>query len=157
MKGKYSLDDAVFTHKGEPIDPVDGSIVYEEAPMTTVQVPTSELVGEALGWAVSIAVFKCEPWQLPEGVLGTWYAGESDGGVKDWHPESDWSQGGPLIHKYGLTFAKYGSLYQCVKKWFCGEPVQLYPAGETHLIAAMLAIVTAELGGTVNIPKELAQ
>ena len=129
--------------------------------MTTVQVPTSELVGDALDYAVAIAIKLPKQPDISRDCITPFIDSDTrhltQPNIEPFKPSTKWAHGGPLIQKYALTFAKFGSLYQCVKKWFCGEPVQLYPAGDTHLIAAMRAIVGAELGEIVEIPEELVK
>ncbi|HHQ2709894.1 TPA: phage protein NinX family protein [Pseudomonas aeruginosa] len=115
----------------------------------TVEVNTCDLEGAALNWAVAFA--------------------ENEQGlniVKRWRmvalhnalyvPSSDWSQGGPLITKYLIEFAVEHARTICA--YLCDENGMYISGcsyGDTYLIAACRAIVTAKLGETVNVPAEL--
>lgn len=108
-------------------------------PHETVTLRTCDLIGAALDWAVAKAVTYVD------------YHG--------WSPSTDWSQGGPLIHKYLFDFE------WVVSDWH-GEPIEKFVAahgygldregiGPDHLIAACRAIVSAHLGDSVDVPAEL--
>lgn len=73
---------------------------------------------------------------------------------KIWRPSTDWSQGGPLLSRIAsLTQADNGNWYAI--------PVLDYDVieleGPTPLIAAMRAIVAAELGERALVAKEPGQ
>lgn len=123
------------------------------------EVKTATLLGPALDWAVAKAEFDKEPWQLLEDVLGTWYAGENSGGINDWSPSTDWSQGGALIAKHSLEFVKDDVGFSCVRDWDYDRELdyvfRTWPSGETHLIAACRAIVSARFGDLIDIPDDL--
>ena len=60
---------------------------------------TSELTGKELDeWTARAIGFESSA-RVPDELCGEWYAGESDGGTKDWNPSTD-------IHQFGLIFAK---------------------------------------------------
>lgn len=122
-----------------------------------IEVNTAKLIGPALDWAVAKAGYGCEPWQLDEDTLGTWYAGECSGGIKDWRPSTDWSQGGPLIAKHDIEFVYIrGELaaFMSNSAYERGDP-DAY--GPDHLIAACRAIVADKMGGAVQVPDELVR
>jgi hypothetical protein len=110
---------------------------------------TSELTGTALDWAVA----KCEGLLLPDGgnlqifnkqlrahpaKLGTLYT-----------PSTDWSQGGPIIEREGITLTHQAD------QWSAQTDDDLFAYGPTPLIAAMRCYVASKLGDDVEIPEEL--
>lgn len=101
-------------------------------------IKTSELEGEALDWAVA----KATDTQWPT-------------------PSTNWVHGGPLIaEKVTVTvdtedgcYADCGAKAHAIKNQ---TPLDEYDgSGPTILIAAMRAIVSSELGETVDVPEEL--
>lgn len=134
-----------------------------------MQIKTAELEGAALDWAVAVSV-KAEP-VLPRhnGIFGFYVnscppcmlsAVPADG--SRFRPSIDWSQGGPLISKYRVEFYDQQDKYTAIiakeddaRCFECGCVIEPCISGKTHLIAAMRAIVAAEIGETVDIPKEL--
>ncbi len=95
---------------------------------------TSELLGPALDWAVA----KCE--------VGAEFIGEID----DPHFYStDWSQGGPIIEREGITLTHQES------RWGAQTDDDVFAYGPAPLIAAMRAYVASKLGDEVEIPEEL--
>jgi len=120
-----------------------------------VEVPTSELEGSALDWAVAKAenvfVHIGDP-ELGEGLRLFFISGKHLPCVVRYQPSSDWRFGGPLIEKYNIGFGIYESSLLAVTGHndFAGDE-----HGPTHLIAACRAIVSAVLGSSVNVPKEL--
>lgn len=147
----------------------------------TVTIPTSELEGAALDWAVGIADGR--ELELPSAVSGrsgvVWcehFEVKLDGKVighdkarRYWKPSTDWNQGGPLIDKI-LKSGKWE-----IVQWEPGKKVavqnfdseclpvdcvsydeeSMREIGETVLIAACRAIVAAHLGDSVQVPAEL--
>ncbi|MGV8567644.1 MAG: phage protein NinX family protein [Pseudomonas asiatica] len=125
-----------------------------------IEVKTADLTGEALGWAVG----KAEGLDLqlaPPGYNGVpWrvfalYRAAVTERTERYNPWEDWALGGPLIDKYEADFqwARPGMLRAVVS---VGQSVGAARA-ETHLLAAGRAIVSAALGDTVQVPKELMQ
>ncbi|MFV7463058.1 DUF2591 domain-containing protein [Pseudomonas shirazica] len=122
-----------------------------------IEVKTSDLSGEALGWSVGKAegleVFLASPeYGNPWRVFAR-YQGQAIVQTKRYNPWEDWALGGPLIDKYEADFqwARPGMLRAVVS---VGQSVGAARA-ETHLLAAGRAIVSAKLGDTVQVPKEL--
>lgn len=128
--------------------------------MEMVELKTADLIGPTLDWAVANAegyeVRRLSgKWQLYKSGLKTGHfytgkpAGFSVGGAGYWQPSESWSQGGPLIDKYGILFGPLpsGDLFASVNG--------AWESGETHLIASCRAIVAAKLGDTVSVPAEL--
>ena len=117
-------------------------------------IKTSELEGAALDWAVAKAsgedefIFTDAGGVMRHGAL-----------CRQWAPSELWSQGGPLIAEritclvetrdacYADTWADAGCYGKDLDS-FDGQ-------GPTLLIAAMRAIVAAELGDTADVPEEL--
>ena len=112
-----------------------------------MQVKTSELIDYALDWAVAKA----------EGYTGT--ALESRTG--EWYsPSTDWSQGGPIIEREGITL-DYDA-YDQDKLWearhYASDGTLLNNEyGDTPLIAAMRCYVASKLGDEVDVPEELCK
>ena len=119
-----------------------------------IEVKTAELIGPALAWAV---------WLADRGEAGEpnpktgyiWTALD-----EHWSPSTDWSQGGPLIERFGcdLICIAPGNRWEA-NCWDCDlttPGLHLHEA-ETPLVAAMRAIVAAKLGDAVSVPAELVQ
>lgn len=119
--------------------------------MSMIEVKTAELIGYALDWAVGVACKDSELGLYPD-IRGFWLIGPFG---KPWNPSADWSQGGPLIEKHALEIIEAGNGWAGVKTWCYGEPIEWFPEGESHLIAACRAIVAAKLGKSVQVPEEL--
>ncbi|MBB4817084.1 hypothetical protein HNP29_000441 [Pseudomonas alcaligenes] len=128
--------------------------------MKTVR--TSELIGAPLDWAVD-AVVSGKPLEVRHHKSGNGdWAFFHDGIPYQQGPapySTDWSQGGPLIHKHAVAlepadkYAEYGNDWMAE---MVGHDSDLYvEAGPTPLIAACRAIVAANLGDEVQIPAEL--
>lgn len=118
-----------------------------------MSVPTQDLVGSALDWAVGTAVgHQIKMFSLAKNGV---YIPDAKGFVKEiWAPSTDWSQGGPLIKKYMVAFACFPEdELKTVWAYCCSGKGEEY--GQTHLIAACRAIVASVLGETVSVPKEL--
>jgi hypothetical protein len=94
---------------------------------------TSELTKHALNWAVAV----CEVGDAAE-QAGEW-----------WTPSTDWSQGGPIIEREGLTLTHQAD------QWVAQTDDDLFAHGPTPLIAAMRCYVASKLGDDIEIPKEL--
>jgi hypothetical protein len=109
-----------------------------------VKIKTSELTGAALDWAVA----KCEGIGLgPRGSVVYYFEGDP----AMWQPSTDWAQGGPIIECNLITIFRHD------EEWFAhsqlSTPEDFH--GDTPLIAAMRCYVASQLGGEVEIPKEL--
>lgn len=109
---------------------------------------THELAGADLDLAVAVAEGLQVEGRYPNGDI--WLLGHSvdrDYMPIPFTPSRDWSVGGPLIQKHGLSINKIGDL------WFAG-PDSRTENGCAHsvLVAAMRAIVQAKYGS--KIPPE---
>lgn len=115
--------------------------------MEMVKVRTSDLIGAALDWAVAKA--QGVEIELPcSDVVWAKYAGV-------YSPSTDWSQGGPLIEKYGVAidYRKLSKLWDAHCSAMRGA--SWMNSCKTPLIAACRAIVSAHLGDSVDVPAEL--
>jgi hypothetical protein len=136
-----------------------------------MQYKVAELEGVLLDAAVAKALGYESPSRVPEELCGKWYAGESDGGVKDWMPSTDWGQGGPIIERERIgvstpfvhnpkavvppgyvdhTYWEAEIAYEydqdrATSKHAEGE-------GRTPLIAAMRAYVASRFGEAIELP-----
>ena len=108
---------------------------------------TSELSGAALDWAVAKA------WQP---VYSDKHLLEH---AKDFHPSTDWAQGGPIIEREKIALR-----YEPKCDWLFVPPQATWLAnyegvgewdGPTPLIAAMRCFVASHLGDEIELPEEL--
>lgn len=102
-----------------------------------MNIKTSNLSGEALDWAVATAV-PC--------------AGLTMGLA--WSPSTTWVQCGALIQKYGVWLSDDAD-EENQGPWIASVNGGGMSYGETPLIAACRAIVSAKLSDIVDIPKSL--
>ena len=124
-----------------------------------MKIKTTELTGDALGWAVA----KCEGILHPWGYIRvqdgrTMWITPGDHETADaWHhysPSTDWAQGGPIIEREGITTSKTAhGFWEAYKR-----PASLQESYQTDnkpLIAAMRCYVASKLGEEVDVPEEL--
>lgn len=111
-------------------------------------IKTSELEGAALDWAVAGLVHN-EKWRHGK------YEGGLRASMHGYHPSTDWFQGGVLIERYQIDLQWIGLNGKAVAWNAHHQDVAQFQCAETPLVAAMRAIVTAELGETVDVPEEL--
>jgi len=105
---------------------------------------TSDLIGTALAYSVGIAEgMDVEVFQYG-GVPAVRFE------YKIWNPDSNWSQGGPIIEREKIELKENG-----FGSWFARYKGGKWMRGETPLIAAMRWLVTDRLGNGVEIPEEL--
>lgn len=114
--------------------------------MQTTEVKICDLEGYSLDWAVDQAVgrkLSPEYWRLVPSLIPSY--------------SSDWSQGGPLIERFGITveYAMVGMGDWHAYQRNDEDNVGFY--AHTPLEAAMRAIVAAELGDTVDVPEVLVK
>lgn len=157
------------------------------------QVNVSELTGAALDWAVAKASgmpFYTQGEDWPGNYRVTQQAGEEpviiraligtlwlefQGKTTPWSPSTDWSQGGPLIDKYGVLLSPPKSMvhrnfgnFDARNGWYESGVwgATIFGAERKHrrrafdhpdqpLVAAMRAIVQFELGDVVSVPDDL--
>lgn len=133
-----------------------------------MKIKTGELSGEQLNWAVAVAVglkpfVQGAHYGAPDRVFVEAENAGSLSGIR-YKPSTDWSQGGPLIERFGIRLGKVG------RHWYGGRLIPQSGLsdnyedfdGETDvegeggpLIAACRAIVAAKLGDEVDVPEGL--
>lgn len=113
-------------------------------------IKTSELIGAALDWAVA----KCEIGKPIGSFLDDVVAHPS---YNNFRPSTDWSQGGPIIAREGLSIVFQGDAHELVASlWnYSIQDWHFHMTGPTPLIAAMRCYVASKLGDEVEIPEEL--
>lgn len=108
------------------------------------QINTAEATGPALDWLVAKI----------EGLDPEIYGGRVWQGTKrPFNPSTDWSQGGPIIHRERIDLKFINDV--CYAGTFINRVVDGRTIGPTPLIAAMRCFVTSKLGDTVEVPEEL--
>lgn len=130
-----------------------------------MKVKTSELVGAPLHWAVAKSQDRL--WYNTDGEFGAatgWLCNVAENSpalwvrLRDFLPSTDWAQGGPLVEKHLIKLTpllkNFGDLVTWEAVIATAEAVVM-SRGQTPLIAAMRAIVAAELGATVDVPDEI--
>ena len=127
-----------------------------------MRMKTSELTGAALDWAVA----KCEGYDVfikhaPVQVMYT------PKGKRSWYiytPSTNWSQGGPIIEREGITLSRNEQksfvgqqpwVSYLIEHLFMDEYEHEYQYGPTPLMAAMRCYVASKLGDEIEIPEEL--
>lgn len=130
-----------------------------------MKIKTSELIGSNLDWAVAVAVgAHCQESGSTDLHTGKHWIVSGFRAMRwdDWTPSTDWSQGGPLIERFGVTVIKYDD--SCIdadkaNQWCAqldGGNMDSWTADSpTTLIAACRAIVAAKLGDGVDVPEGL--
>lgn len=111
---------------------------------------TSELTGSALDWAVAKACL--------DDTLSIYFdeaTGEplhrDDMDAPEWKPSTNWSQGGPIIEREGITLLRLDADWEAQS-----NTTPLFAMdGPTPLIAAMRCFVASKLGDEVEVPAEL--
>jgi hypothetical protein len=111
----------------------------------------SELTGAALDWAVALIEY---PEWKEQGYLEVFPHDLSFDDGTTYTPSTDWSQGGPIIEREGISVAT-----DDVEPW-CGfieddETNTLFFSGPTPLIAAMRCYVASKMGDEIELPEEL--
>ena len=116
-----------------------------------MKIKTTELADAALDWAV------CEA----TGLLAAYPRARKDfalqwssTGNQHLHPSTDWSQGGPIIEREGITVSKTAhGFWEAYKR--PASATENYQVDSAALIAAMRCYVATKLGEEVEIPNEL--
>ena len=70
----------------------------------------------------------------------------------DYHPSTNWAQGGPIIERKGIQLARVGDVWEA---WVDADGV--FCQGPTPLIAAMRCYVASVMGAEVDVPEELKE
>ena len=134
----------------------------------------SGLSGQALNWSVFCAIYKgmqptinvaeagshampgaMKPLQFPRHVSLS-YTGAY--GIEcRWNPQGDWDEGGPLIEAHQVSLHCPQTTDDVWAAWIITNKGEVVQAGDTALIAACRAIVSAHLGEVVSVPAELVE
>ena len=127
--------------------------------MNLVTVETASLSGHALDWAVAKAegleVFLAPPhYGVPWRVL--W---KKRGEALSWdvlyNPHEDWALAGPLMVKHCAQFEEEPARWLCKTSNELSSAIRGWALGADHLEALCRAVVSAEIGETVQIPEVL--
>lgn len=127
---------------------------------------TFELIGPALDWAVAKAEGLAYRHDDKYGPMC--FRPSTTKGVVAWDSKplpysTDWSQGGPIIEREGITVASGGETAFTHQRWTSYKVDNLFnddfahesQNGPTPLIAAMRCYVASKLGDEVEIPEGL--
>lgn len=112
---------------------------------------TSELQGAALDWAVARCEGKDGDCEVHAG--NVWY-GRVTSGFVQYHPSTNWAQGGPIIEREKIALRNWLETGWQADKWNFKFD-ERHATGPTLLIAAMRCFVSSRLGDEVDIPGEL--
>lgn len=124
-----------------------------------VEVKTADLVGPALDWAVAMAEF----WEADRPRDGQIRKGDvymlvgpfrliGLGADMFYSPSTNWAQGGPPLDKFDVWLSDDECEHVASTPPHINEYIK---SGNTKLVAAGRAIVYANLGEVVLVPKEL--
>lgn len=116
-----------------------------------MKIKVSEATPLQLDWLVATA----EGYSGWDGECFTRYSDNYPGAffLKDYHPSTNWAQGGPIIEREKISPIPYSV---DGAGWFaCKRPLLFKTDGPTPLIAAMRCYVASKLGDEVKVPKEL--
>lgn len=132
--------------------------------MTRVKV--SEAAGPVLDWMVAEAMKPLvqHPERFSIATFGPLFGKGHKypcWGTRKYSPSTDWSQGGPIIDREGITTVR--RVHNGAPDWWATtevsdtsrdyEPMGL--TGPTPLVAAMRCFVASRLGDEVDVPEEL--
>lgn len=122
-----------------------------------MKVKTSELIGEALNYAVAIIEYGSKKVYINPDIRrkGIWVIPQKNGGKNHFHPSKSWGQGGAIIERdfISLINAVGDDVWSAYP--IADDPVAHRKSGPTPLIAAMRCYVAGKLGDEVEIPEEL--
>lgn len=123
--------------------------------MEMVNVRTCDLIGAALDWAVAKACAVSIIVLDAKNPDGKWQVQLASYPYGPYWPHQEWSQGGPLIERNDWSLP-----YRATARYHLGKYESCTPGGfphngDTPLIAACRAIVSAHLGDSVDVPAEL--
>jgi hypothetical protein len=127
-----------------------------------MKIKTADLTGLPLRYAAAVAEGGTG---LSYDTVGTWWItidgkdrALGGGWAQRFAPDTDWSQGGPIIERETLDLSyEYGGRAGW-SAWRNDESVtESIQSGPTPLIAAMRCYVASKLGNEVEVPDELVQ
>lgn len=113
---------------------------------------TTEMSGAALDWAVA----RCEAVDIrwDRGDEAFIFFDREEGAHREWHPSTDWGQGGPIIECYEIDLKSINEGLWRASNVFADLEFHHFD-GPTPLIAAMRCLVTSKLGEEVEVPEDL--
>lgn len=122
--------------------------------MNTVKVKTAELIEAALDWAVAKSM-GFDITRVDRHCIAARYWSHAGTAVElsDYNPSINWRYGGTLIDKFQIEILFAGGMAYSKLSGLKGAG----GCGQTPLIAACRAIVSAKLGGEVEVPAVLAR
>jgi hypothetical protein len=112
-----------------------------------MKIKTSELIGAALDWAAQMANHENYIAKFSVNGIGQEFCATS--------PSTDWSQGGPIIEREGISITKSA---HPTGYWLADvgpDGAVKAGTGPTPLIAAMRCFVASKLGDEIEIPEKL--
>lgn len=128
-----------------------------------IEVKTADLQGWQLAWAVAVAE-ELDPYLVGPHYGNPWRVfriqhGEALKWERLYNPHEDWALGGPLIEKYAAMVRGFpNQMYETLAIARVRiDGALAWRSGQTPLIALCRAIISAKLGDTVQVPKELCQ
>lgn len=124
-----------------------------------IEVKTSDMVGEALGWAVGTAegldlILEPPQYGNPWRVFAR-YLGQAIEHTKRFNPWEDWAVGGPIMQKHNVSLHCPQPEWDYWAAWITDNGKDVAQGADLPLPAACRAIVAHKLGDTVRVPKEL--
>jgi hypothetical protein len=119
-----------------------------------MKIKTSELIGDALNYAVAIIEYGPSKTFINPTVKrrGIWVIPQKNGGKNHFHPARSNAQGGLLIEREKISVYRAWTSDDWIASLTATDAGVL---GPTHLIAAMRCYVASKLGEEVDIPEEL--
>lgn len=123
-----------------------------------MKIKTAEATGPALRWAVAQAEYTHAGSDEFFEFMHVPYVRDVETGNRvPCEPDTDWSQGGPIIEREGISTVFQGDAHDWVASlWsYPTSDWVLHTEGPTPLIAAMRCYVASKLGDEVDIPEEL--
>lgn len=125
----------------------DSSVAYKGKNMKTIKI--ADLTELQLDWAVA----KCEVAE-PVGSFLDGVVPHPD--YNNFHPSTDWAQGGTLIERENISVGYQGHLGVPLDSlWYATNRDDACGFGQTPLIAAMRCYCYAKLGEVVDIPEDV--
>jgi hypothetical protein len=116
-----------------------------------MKVKTADLIGRPLSYAVAI----CYGLEVDENSVPIWFDDDGlDAPRVEFSPWEKWYQGGPILDREEIGFAKYGPNGSW-KAVIGATPRGTPHYGPTPLIAAMRCYVASKLGEEIEIPEGL--
>ena len=122
-----------------------------------MEIKTSELLGPALDWAVAEVMGLKPQLGINSRVVVSAIALGLQSARWEWfQPSTDWSQGGPIIEREGVSLAAPSAIDS---DWVAFSNMLRNPDKKQHgpapLVAAMRCYVASKNGNEIEVPDEL--